>query len=256
MELHQPLVDKSITDPQELSKSVERFVATPIQKKPVAAASKPDKGVEKSKFKEAKDKGLHPLAKKGPQKPKGKFHSPASSAQKREIVFYEDKNFQGRSYECSSDSSDLHSYFSRCNSIQVKNGNWMIYERQNYTGNQYYLWRGEYPEFQQWSGLNDTIRSCRLIAPYRGSHKVRVYEGEDFKGDMLELVDDCTSLYEQFQHYDIQSCNILGGSWIFYEQPNYRGKQYLLRPGEYRRYTNWGGLNAKVGSLRRILDVY
>ncbi|XP_078539763.1 gamma-crystallin D-like [Lissotriton helveticus] len=172
------------------------------------------------------------------------------------IIFYEDKNFQGRSYECISDASDLHPYFSRCNSIQVENGTWMIYERQNYSGLQYYLRRGKYPEFQQWMGLNDSIRSCCLISPYRGSHKARVYEREDFKGGMLELVEDCASLYEHFQYHKFQSCNILEGSWIFYEQPNYRGKQYLLKPGEYRRYTNWGAMNAKVGSIRRIIDVY
>ncbi|CAJ0919026.1 unnamed protein product [Ranitomeya imitator] len=79
------------------------------------------------------------------------------------IIFYEDRNFQGRSYECSSDCSDLNSYFSRCNSIRVENGNWMLYERPNFTGHQYFLRRGEYPDFQQWMGLNDSIRSCRII---------------------------------------------------------------------------------------------
>lgn len=80
-----------------------------------------------------------------------------------QIIFYEDRNFQGRSYECSSDCSELNSYFSRCNSIRVENGNWMLYEHPNYRGNQYFLKRGEYPEFSHWTSHNDSIRSCRVI---------------------------------------------------------------------------------------------
>lgn len=80
-----------------------------------------------------------------------------------QIIFYEDRNFQGRSYECSSECSDLHSHFSRCNSIRVDSGDWMVYERPNYMGYQYFLRRGDYPDYQRWMGFNDCVRSCRLI---------------------------------------------------------------------------------------------
>uniref|UniRef100_A0A8C4X4N8 Beta/gamma crystallin 'Greek key' domain-containing protein n=1 Tax=Erpetoichthys calabaricus TaxID=27687 RepID=A0A8C4X4N8_ERPCA len=112
------------------------------------------------------------------------------------ISFYKDRNFQGRSYGCSSDCADMHSYFSRCNSIRVDNGNWV-----------------------RWMGFNDCIGSCRLIPPYHGSYRVRGY-------------------------------------WIFYEYANYRGRQYFLRPGEYRRFSDWGGINSTIGSFRRIMDFY
>lgn len=58
---------------------------------------------------------------------------------------------------------DLHAHFSRCNSIQVESGNWMVYERPNYLGYQYFLRRGEYPDYQRWMGFNDCVRSCRMI---------------------------------------------------------------------------------------------
>lgn len=80
-----------------------------------------------------------------------------------QIVFYEDKNFQGRRYECDSDCSDFHTYLSRCNSIRVESGAWVVYERPNYMGYQYVLTRGEYPEYQRWMGLNDRISSCKMI---------------------------------------------------------------------------------------------
>lgn len=80
-----------------------------------------------------------------------------------QIIFYEDKNFQGRRYECDSDCSDFQAYLSRCNSIRVESGAWVVYERPNYLGYQYVLTRGEYPEYQRWMGLNDRLSSCKII---------------------------------------------------------------------------------------------
>lgn len=80
-----------------------------------------------------------------------------------QIIFYEDKKFQGRFHECNNDSSDLQGYLNRCNSIRVEGGFWVIYERPNYMGYQYVLSPGEYPDYQCWLGSDDTIRSCRII---------------------------------------------------------------------------------------------
>ncbi|XP_051787364.1 gamma-crystallin M2-like isoform X2 [Erpetoichthys calabaricus] len=170
------------------------------------------------------------------------------------IIFYEDRNFQGRYYECSSDCTDLHSYFSRCNSIRVESGCWMVYERPNYMGYQYFLRRGEYPDYQRWMGYSDYIRSCRMVPQHRGSHRMKIYERENFGGQMMEFMDDCESVQDRFRYPDIYSCHV-DGYWIMYEQPHYRGRQYFLRPGEYRRYSDWGGMNPRIGSFRRIMDI-
>ncbi|XP_041118899.1 gamma-crystallin M2 [Polyodon spathula] len=172
------------------------------------------------------------------------------------IIFYEDRNFQGRHYECSSDCADLHSYFSRCNSVRVESGCWMMYERPNYMGYQYFMRRGEYPDYQRWMGFNDSVRSCRMIPQYQGSYRMRVYERPEFGGQMMEFMDDCPSVYDRFRYNDIHSCNVMDGYWIMYEQPNYRGRQYFMRPGEYRRYSDWGGMSSRIGSFRRIADFY
>ncbi|XP_019378444.1 PREDICTED: gamma-crystallin M2-like [Gavialis gangeticus] len=170
------------------------------------------------------------------------------------IIFYEGRNFEGRSHEVTSDQSDMHAYLSRCNSIRVESGCWMIYERSNYLGHQYFLKRGSYSDYQQWMGINDSIRSCIQIPCYRGTGKIQIYEKTDFGGRMMELMHDCPSLSEASRYGDIQSCRVLEGYWIFYEQPNYRGRQYLLRPGEYKRFTEWGAMTPKVGSLRHVMD--
>lgn len=61
----------------------------------------------------------------------------------------------------------MHPHFSRCNSIKVESGCWVLYEKPNYTGYQYVLTRGEYPDYQRWMGYNDTIRSCRTFSYVR-----------------------------------------------------------------------------------------
>lgn len=88
-----------------------------------------------------------------------------------QITFYEDKKFQGRCYNCSTDCADLHTYFNSCNSIRVESGVWVIYERPNYKGYQYILSPGEYADSQQWMAFNDSVQSCRAIKNVRGQLK-------------------------------------------------------------------------------------
>uniref|UniRef100_A0A672HQ55 Gamma-crystallin M2-like n=1 Tax=Salarias fasciatus TaxID=181472 RepID=A0A672HQ55_SALFA len=169
------------------------------------------------------------------------------------IIFYEDRNFSGRCFECGSDCADLTCHLSRCRSIRVESGGFMIYEKPNYCGSQFYLRRGEYPDFQQWTGEDESVCSCRLV-PTPGSFNMRLYERIEFGGEVMDLVDDCPSVMDRFHINDIFSCNVTDGHWLFYEHPDYRGRMYLIRPGEYKRFSEWGGRTARVGSIRRIMD--
>ncbi|XP_054642573.1 crystallin, gamma S2 [Dunckerocampus dactyliophorus] len=171
------------------------------------------------------------------------------------IVFYEDKNFQGRRYECDSDCSDFHTYLSRCNSIRVESGAWVVYERPNYMGYQYVLTRGEYPEYQRWMGLNDRLSSCKMIHFTSGTlYKMQLYEKADFGGKAFEATEDCPSLLEKFRWREVNSCKVFDGWWVFYEHPNYRGRQYFLEKGEYRKPGDWGAASAAVQSFRRFTE--
>nr|XP_033471680.1 gamma-crystallin M2-like [Epinephelus lanceolatus] len=106
------------------------------------------------------------------------------------IIFYEERNFQGRSYECMSDCSDMTSYLSRCHSCRVERGCFMVYDRPNYMGNQYFMRRGEYADYMSMMGMRDCIRSCRMIPMHRGQFRMRIYERENLGGQMHELMDD------------------------------------------------------------------
>ncbi|KAM7406986.1 hypothetical protein PAMA_002948 [Pampus argenteus] len=130
------------------------------------------------------------------------------------IIFYEDRNFQGRHYECMSDCSDMSSYLSRCSSCRVVSGCFMVYERPNYMGMQFFMKRGEYADYSS-LGMSDSVRSCRLIP---------------------------------------QSCNVMDGHWLMYEQPNYKGRVMYMRPGEYRSFRDMGYSGMRFSSIRRITD--
>nr|KAF6449948.1 crystallin gamma A [Molossus molossus] len=171
------------------------------------------------------------------------------------ITFYEDRGFQGHHFECSSDHPNLQPYLSRCGSIRVDSGCWMLYERPNFQGPQYFLRRGDYSDHQQWMGLSDSVRSCRVI-PYTSSHRIRLYERDDYQSLVSELTEDCSCIHDRFRLHELYSLHVLEGYWVLYEMPSYRGRQYLLRPGDYRRYHDWGAVDARVGSLRRVIDLY
>uniref|UniRef100_A0A8C7QQA9 Crystallin, gamma S3 n=1 Tax=Oncorhynchus mykiss TaxID=8022 RepID=A0A8C7QQA9_ONCMY len=147
------------------------------------------------------------------------------------IIFYEDKNFQGHHFECSSDCPELSSHLSRCNSIRVESGNWVLYERPNYLGSQYILTRGEYLDYQSWMGYNNNIRSCRIIRNLSPTQETSGIEAKP-------------NLPEHWRHREVH--------WVFYEHPNYRGRQHLLERAEYRRFTEWNAMHPKVGSIRHV----
>ncbi|XP_023853927.1 gamma-crystallin M2-like [Salvelinus sp. IW2-2015] len=166
------------------------------------------------------------------------------------ITFYEDRNFQGRSYECSSDCPDMSSYLSRCQSCRVESGCFMVYDRPNYMGNQWFMKRGEYSDYQRMMGMTD-IRSCRMISMHRGSFRMRIYERENFGGQMHEMMDDCDSIMDRYRMNNCMSCNVMDGHWLMYEQPQYKGRMMYMRPGEYRNF-NQMGMGMRFMSMRRI----
>ncbi|CAK6976925.1 gamma-crystallin M3-like [Scomber scombrus] len=180
------------------------------------------------------------------------------------IIFYEERNFQGRSYECSSDCTDIHMHLTRCNSCRVENGCFMVYDRANFMGNQVFLRRGEYSDFQCMGSMMgmmgmpmmETVHSCRMIPMNRGQFRMKIYERDNYGGKTQELMDDCESLQDRYLMSDCQSCNVMDGHWLMFEQPNYKGRMMYVRPGEYRNLRDMGMPNmTRISSIRRIMDM-
>ncbi|XP_074514414.1 gamma-crystallin S-1-like [Sebastes fasciatus] len=171
------------------------------------------------------------------------------------IVFYEDRDFQGKSYDCKGDSVDLQSFIRRCNSLKVEGGWWVLYERNNYMGYQYVIGPGQYNDYRRWMGFNDCVRSCRIIKNAKGPFKLKLFDRPNFDGQSLELTENAKTIQEKWVRCEVQSCKVLEGSWIFFEHPNFCGRQYLLEKGDYRHHSEWGALKSTVGSIRIIMGL-
>uniref|UniRef100_A0A4W5MWG3 Beta/gamma crystallin 'Greek key' domain-containing protein n=1 Tax=Hucho hucho TaxID=62062 RepID=A0A4W5MWG3_9TELE len=130
------------------------------------------------------------------------------------IVFYEDRNFMGRSHECSTDCPDMYSFLSRCHSCKVEGGCFMLYDRPNYMGNQYFMRRGEYADYHM-MGMANGMRSCRMIPMHKGSYKMKIYERENFGGQSHEIMEDCDSIMDRYRMSSCMSCNIQDGHWFW-----------------------------------------
>lgn len=83
---------------------------------------------------------------------------------------------------------------------------------------------------------------------------MQLYEKADFGGQALEATEDCPSLLEKFRWREVNSCKVFDGWWVLYEHPNYRGRQYFLEKGEYRKPGDWGAVSAAVQSFRRFTE--
>ncbi|XP_040191547.1 gamma-crystallin 1-like [Rana temporaria] len=94
------------------------------------------------------------------------------------------------------------------------------------------------------------VLMAHTSAMKQGSFRIRIYEREDFHGQMMEFTEDSPHVFERFHHHEIHSADAQNGDWVFYEGPNYRGRQYYLRPGKYRRHSNWGATSPRIGSIR------
>ncbi|KAJ3592496.1 hypothetical protein NHX12_007623 [Muraenolepis orangiensis] len=184
--------------------------------------------------------------------------SEADDTRRSQITFYEEKNFKGRSYECMSDCSDMSSYLSRCQSCRVESGCFMVYERNNYMGQQFFMRRGEYNDMQRMMSMGmmfDNIRSCRMIPYHRGQFRMKIYERENYGGQSYEMMDDCDNIQDRYRMSDCQSCNVMDGHWLMYEQAHYKGRMMYMRPGEYRSFRDMGMSGMRFMSMRRVTDM-
>lgn len=85
-------------------------------------------------------------------------------------------------------------------------------------------------------------------------YKMQLYEKADFGGQAFEATEDCPALMQKFHWREVNSCKIVEGWWVFYEHPNYLGRQYFLEKGEYRKPGDWGAVSATVQSFRRFSE--
>uniref|UniRef100_A0A8C0FGQ0 Beta/gamma crystallin 'Greek key' domain-containing protein n=1 Tax=Bubo bubo TaxID=30461 RepID=A0A8C0FGQ0_BUBBB len=106
---------------------------------------------------------------------------PPQNSVSHKIQLCEKDELQGQMLELTSDSLSVPGYIHlteiffldvldqpdcmpTSTTVKVETGCWTIYECPNYIGHQYFLRKGEYPDYQHWMGFNDSISTCIITA--------------------------------------------------------------------------------------------
>ncbi|XP_072102226.1 uncharacterized protein crybg1a isoform X5 [Mobula birostris] len=152
-------------------------------------------------------------------------------------------------------------------SLEVISSTWLLFEEPFYQGNSYIVEPGQYPCPESWEATDPYIGSLRplkmgaLKVENLHEHKVIIYEKPLFEGKQLEITtdvfsftedDEVSALCHTYPFANIGSMKVLGGFWVGYEKPGFRGHQYALEEGQYRAWNEWGGYNRHLQSLRFI----
>ncbi|XP_077617657.1 beta-crystallin B1 [Crocuta crocuta] len=174
------------------------------------------------------------------------------------LVVFEQENFQGRRVEFSGECLNLGDRgFDRVRSLIVTSGPWVAFEQSNFRGEMFVLEKGEYPRWDTWSSSyrSDRLMSFRPIKMDAQEHKICLFEGANFKGNTMEIQeDDVPSLWVYGFCDRVGSVRVSSGTWVGYQYPGYRGYQYLLEPGDYRHWNEWGAFQPQMQSVRRLRD--
>ncbi|NWH70336.1 CRBG1 protein, partial [Piaya cayana] len=151
-------------------------------------------------------------------------------------------------------------------SIKVHWGIWLIYEEPGFQGIPLMLEPGEYPNLAFWEKKEAYIRSMKPLkmggrkVEFSREPKVIIYEKPFFEGRHVEVESEIFMLGDsesgektRLPLTSVGSMKVLGGVWVAYEKPGFEGHQYLLEEGEYQDWTEWGGYDEEVQSLRPIV---
>ncbi|XP_006808300.1 crystallin beta gamma X [Neolamprologus brichardi] len=132
---------------------------------------------------------------------------------------------------------------------------WVGYEHENFRGRQY-LWdmsdRGEYNCYDRWCAQADHISSVRAVKQDNNPARAQLFERAGYSGKKMELQDDIPNLMSRYSLNRVASIRVLGGAWVVYQEPNYRGPHYILEKRDYNNFSDWGSQNSTIGSMRRV----
>jgi uncharacterized protein YcfJ len=183
-----------------------------------------------------------------------------------QVVFYEDKGFQGRSLTVEAPLDDLRR--SRFNdvasSVVVTGERWEVCQDARFNGRCTVLRPGQYASLAA-IGIDDRISSARALSdsarvdedryapvprPTRVSEVV-FYEREGFQGRSFTADDDTTDFRRSGFNDRASSALVRGEPWEVCDQAGYDGRCAVLRPGQYPSLAAMG-LNNRVSSVRTV----
>ncbi|XP_069752417.1 beta/gamma crystallin domain-containing protein 2-like [Narcine bancroftii] len=179
------------------------------------------------------------------------------------LDIFERPYYLGRSRVVREDSADFLSCYpstgsplSNAGSIKVLGGIWVGYSKERFRGHQYLLEEGEYVDWRSWGGVDEDLKSLRVIRADFSNPTIVLHPENNCEGVSSITVTASVPDLEQADSGDIiQSIEVLSGVWVAYEGTNYSGAQYIVEKGVYPNPQDWGAQSCKISSLHPILLV-
>ncbi|XP_072047002.1 epidermal differentiation-specific protein-like [Amphiura filiformis] len=174
------------------------------------------------------------------------------------IVVYQDSDFKGASREITEDISDLNSvgFNDRISSIKVFGSVWVGYADTKYGGRQYILEEGDYKNSSSWNGSNDQLSSLkRLNTDNLGeTGSIELYEHDNYGGKCETYEYEINNLKYYNFNDDVSSIKVKKGTWIIFDDADFKGRQYIVTEGSYPDAKSWKGSNDTISSLRPVKE--
>jgi uncharacterized protein YcfJ len=180
-----------------------------------------------------------------------------------QVTFYENDDFRGRSFATQKQVRDFgrYGFNDRASSVNVTSGRWEVCESIRFAGHCVVLRPGRYPSLTA-MGLNDRVSSARSIsrnthiddqryAPAIVQGEVTLYEREGFGGQSFTSDKQIENFQRQNFNDRASSVVVHSGIWEVCEDSAFRGRCFVLRPGQYPSLASMG-LNDRVSSVRLL----
>uniref|UniRef100_A0A3P9HID6 Beta/gamma crystallin 'Greek key' domain-containing protein n=1 Tax=Oryzias latipes TaxID=8090 RepID=A0A3P9HID6_ORYLA len=175
-------------------------------------------------------------------------------------VLFEKPGFEGSSLEIDSDifsfsDDDEANPLKSVGSLKIIGGFWVGYSQPGFEGQQHILEEGEYDDCSDWGGSE--LLSLRPVHSDFLSPHVKMYSDRDFGklGVNINLTGPVGSIDETGYGMKTQSVDVTSGVWVFFDEPEFLGKCYVLEKGLYGSPEDWGALQPRVGSAMPVLLV-
>lgn len=182
-----------------------------------------------------------------------------------QVTFYEEDNFRGRSFSTQRQVANFarYGFNDRASSVEVIGERWEVCENIRFTGQCVVLRPGRYQSLSA-MGLNNRVTSARSIsrnariddqryAPAVLQGQVTFYEREGFGGQSFTSDRQIENFQRQNFNDRASSVVVHAGQWEVCEDSAFRGRCFVLRPGQYPSLASMG-LNDRVSSVRMMND--
>ncbi|XP_058630352.1 beta/gamma crystallin domain-containing protein 2 [Onychostoma macrolepis] len=171
-----------------------------------------------------------------------------------QIELFSESGFGGKSVLQDSQSPTIPGGFS-VRSCRVHVGSWLAFSGEGFSDRQCVLEEGFYPDLRSmgFSEPDSSVLSLQPTGIELSVPALLLFERSGLRGRRTLLKSASVNLQITHSCSRVSSVLVLGGMWVLYEDHNFRGSQFLLKPGavpDWPKLSSW----LRIGSLQPLMQ--